>query len=144
MNNDQLLAKIRELSPDADVTIAPDIPHDIVRLFLIFIARAQRTMVTLYTGFHVKSCKYLTRPFYRLSLVYRSSQHYPHPHHYPHLNVDAETLNMFHAAGKVARCNLEQQDYVHFGFHWFERRNKLNSQQDLDLDDAFVWQHGLE
>ena len=133
MNCEELLIKIRELNPECVVTYPEYISKHILRLFLLFIAKMQLGSSRMYSNYDVKHCKYMGKQFYRISYTFSSGGPF-----YPFVNVDASTLDMFHASGKVPRANLETMDYVCVGYGWMKRDN-----ENYNEFDAFVIKHNL-
>lgn len=143
---EHLLNKIRELNPSCVVKFIDPVPLEIQKLFLVFVARMQLGSSKMYHRYNVKLCQYLRRPFYRLSFAFTSDgngNQYVEPHFYPFVNVDCETLNMFHATGKVARANLSEKNYVCLGYGWLESNSKLVSDEERKICSDFVQQHNL-
>ncbi len=143
---EELLRKIRELNPSCVVTFLDTVPLDVQKLFLIFIARMQLGSSHMYNRYDIKLCQYMGRSFYKLSFGFSSDANSAsniNLHFYPFLNVDCETLDMFHASGKVARANLYQKDYLCRGYGWYERNSNLVTNDQRKVCDDFVQQHNL-
>ena len=141
MNCEQILQKIHELNPFCQITFLNALPEDVKRLFLIFIARCQYSGAVMHNRYEIKSCNYMKKDFYRLSVVFPSGAG-PKDMRLPKLNVDCETLDMYHANGKVARANLLNQNYKCIGYSWVENTKNIAPER-IELFDQFVRLHNL-
>lgn len=145
MNSQQLLQKIKELTPSCNVAYGNDVNEEVLQLYLLFVARCQMSVSKMYDSYDIKPCKYMGRQFYRISHAFKRDNGYTQPpHYYPFVNVDAETLDMFCANGKVPRANLRAKNYVCCGYGWQETNSKLLSKEQKEQFEEFITQHNLK